>query len=366
MRFVDGVVDDLLAHIRRPALIVGKSTVPVGTARRLSHLIEETPTASGRVTLAWNPEFLREGFAVEDTLAPDRLVFGVADATAEATLREIYAPLLERDTPLFVTGLETAELVKVAANSFLATKISFINSMAEVCEAVGGDVVMLADAIGVDTRIGRRFLNAGVGFGGGCLGKDIRAFRARGQELGVGHALEFLGTVDAVNNRRRARVVELAREVLGGNLAGRRIAILGAAFKPNSDDVRDSPALHVAKALHREGALVRVHDPAAIENAQAAAPMLDFGQSIDDAVEDAELVIHLTEWSEYRYLDPRFLATAVTNKVIIDARNALDGDKWSSAGWTFHSLGRPVARAWSTGHESEAEPTYEETKEAVA
>jgi UDPglucose 6-dehydrogenase len=344
LRFVNLVVDELVAALDHPALVVGKSTVPVGTARRLAGVVTAGAPAGSK--LAWNPEFLREGFAVEDTLSPDRLVFGVSDSESEEILRELYSPILETGTPSFVTDLETAELVKVAANSFLAMKISFINSMAEVCEAVGADVVTLADAIGQDTRIGRRFLNSGVGFGGGCLGKDIRAFRARGTELGVGPALEFLGAVDDVNNRRRARVVDLAAEILDGDVSGRRITILGAAFKPNSDDVRDSPALHVAKKLHELGADVRVHDPAAIENARKYAPALYYADSLDDAFAGTELVIHLTEWNQYRELDPRLLTGRVANTVIIDGRNALDTEKWNAAGWTFHALGRSLSPAW--------------------
>lgn len=354
LRFVDTVVRELASSLTRACLIVGKSTVPVGTARRLQSLINQIIPANIAVGLAWNPEFLREGFAVEDTLNPDRLVFGVDGAGAEAVLHDVYRPILGRGTPHFSTDLETAELVKVAANSFLAMKISFINAMAEVCETVGADVVTLADAIGKDTRIGRRFLNAGVGFGGGCLGKDIRAFHARGQELGLGDALDFLRTTDAVNNRRRQRVVDLAEIILDGNVAKRRITILGASFKPNSDDVRDSPALHVAKELHKLGALVTVHDPAAIENARRAAPALRYSDSILAAVTDAELVVHLTEWADYQALEPSILNSRVAAKNIIDARNALEVDSWNSAGWNFHSLGRPLSPAWATTSITEA------------
>ncbi|TFB76409.1 UDP-glucose/GDP-mannose dehydrogenase family protein [Cryobacterium glaciale] len=346
--FVDAVVTELASYVTRSCLIVGKSTVPVGTARRLAALARSITAAGVPVMLAWNPEFLREGFAVEDTLNPDRLVFGVSDDRSEQILRSVYAPILDKGTAVFCTDLETAELVKVAANSFLATKISFINAMAEVCEVVGADVVTLADAIGQDARIGRQFLNAGVGFGGGCLGKDIRAFRARGEELGVGEALEFLGSVESVNTRRRQRVLDLAANILDGDVAGRRIAILGASFKPNSDDVRDSPALHVARALHSRGAVVTVHDPAAIANARRAAPQLGYAGSITDAVQNADLVVHLTEWEEYQELDPGTLHSLVAAKNIIDARNALEPDDWNAAGWNFHALGRPIAPAWAT------------------
>ena len=362
LSYVESAVSDLIAGIDRSALIVGKSTVPVGTAR---HLAEIAADASEHVMLAWNPEFLREGFAVEDTLSPDRLVFGVDDAFSESVLRSVYAPIIDAGVPCHVTDLETSELVKVAANSFLAMKISFINSMAEVCEAVGADVVTLADAIGQDERIGRRFLNAGVGFGGGCLGKDIRAFHARGVELGVGDAVSFLQNVDRTNNRRRDRVLELASEILDGDVRGRRISILGAAFKPNSDDVRDSPALHIARALHESGAKVRVHDPAAIDNARRMLPDVGFSSRIDDAFADSELVIHLTEWEQYRDLDPRLLAGRVDQPVLIDGRNALDGAKWSAAGWTYHSLGRTVSPASLTTSQPDTAFSQAE-EEAVA
>ncbi|ARC56617.1 UDP-glucose 6-dehydrogenase YwqF [Frondihabitans sp. 762G35] len=365
MRFVDAVVAELARGLTPGSLIVGKSTVPVGTARRLRELAQELAPTGVDVRVAWNPEFLREGFAVEDTLSPDRLVFGVDDADSEGILRAVYSSILDGGTPSFTTDLETAELVKVAANSFLAMKISFINAMAEVCETVGADVTTLADAIGQDARIGRRFLNAGVGFGGGCLGKDIRAFRARGEELGVGKALEFLGTVDAVNQRRRNRVLELAAELLGGDVRGRRITILGAAFKPNSDDVRDSPALFVARALHDRGALVTVHDPAAVENARRIAPHLSYAQSTVQASIGAELLVHLTEWDEYRELDPSILNDLVSARLVIDGRNQLDVDAWNAAGWSVHALGRAPAPAWNTPSSLDMAALSAE-KEAVA
>ncbi|MFZ7087971.1 UDP-glucose dehydrogenase family protein [Curtobacterium sp. RRHDQ10] len=369
LRFVDAVVAGLASRMTAPGLIVGKSTVPVGTARRLAQLVRDAARPGVDIDLAWNPEFLREGFAVEDTLHPDRLVFGTDTAAAAEVLRRVYEPVLESGTPLFVTDLETAELVKVAANSFLAMKISFINAMAEVCETVGADVATLADAIGHDARIGRRFLNAGVGFGGGCLGKDIRAFRARGEELGVGDALTFLREADRINDRRRQRVVDLAVEALGGRLDGRRVGVLGAAFKPNSDDVRDSPALHVARELHRLGAEVTVHDPAAIENARRAAPELRYSHSVADTAGDADLVVHLTEWAEYREFDPALLGTATTasptaTRTVIDARNGLDSAVWNAAGWDVLTLGRPPAPAWSTT--SIDEPAATQAEKAAA
>src|SRR3712207_773537 len=295
--------------------------------------------------LAWNPEFLREGFAVRDTLHPDRLVYGIPDGPAaaliEATLDEVYAPIVARGTPQVVTDYATAQLVKVAANSFLATKISFINAMAELCEATGADVTELADAIGYDDRIGRRFLNAGVGFGGGCLPKDIRAFMARAGELGVDQALTFLREVDSINLRRRVRMVDLAREVNGGSIVGRRVAVLGAAFKPNSDDVRDSPALSVAAQMQLQGAQVTVTDPRAIDNAQKKWPELTFAHSVEDAVRKAEVVLLLTEWPEYAAMDPLELRELVAAPRIIDGRNCLDPLVWRTAGWTYRALGRP-------------------------
>ncbi len=338
LRFVDAAFESLLPHLRPDALVVGKSTVPVGTAARLAESVEAVGAR-----LAWNPEFLREGFAVHDTLAPDRLVYGVrtGDQASVADLDAVYAAALERDTPRVVTDFATAELVKVAANAFLATKISFINAMAEVAEATGADVTQLADAIGYDARIGRRFLNAGLGFGGGCLPKDIRGFMARAEELGVDQALEFLREVDSINLRRRERMVDLAREVLGGEIEGHRIAVLGLAFKPDSDDVRDSPALDVAARLAELGAVVVATDPEAIETSRRLRPTLSYVSTVDEAVKGADAVLLLTEWREYRDLDPARLAALVASPVIVDGRNCLDPTLWRGAGWTYRALGRP-------------------------
>jgi UDPglucose 6-dehydrogenase len=341
LTYVDAAVTALLPHLRDGALVVGKSTVPVGTAARLAALVE---TADADATLAWNPEFLREGFAVKDTLGPDRLVYGVAAGAegerAADILDQVYAVALANETPRIITDYATAELVKVSANAFLATKISFINAMAEVAEATGADVTQLADAIGFDARIGRRFLNSGLGFGGGCLPKDIRAFRARGQELGVGESLAFLGEVDAINMRRRDRMVELAKESLGGSLAGKRLAVLGLAFKPDSDDVRDSPSLDVAKRLKEEGAIVIATDPEAIETSRRLHPELDYVETAIEAAKDADAVLVLTEWKQYRELTPDDLGE-VAGRIILDGRNCLDRDLWRGAGWLYRSLGRP-------------------------
>ena len=348
LRYVDAVIEGLAPGLRAGALVVGKSTVPVGTAARLIERIRELAPVGTVAELAWNPEFLREGFAVHDTLHPDRVVVGVTSNDADTVLREVYAPILETNrTPWISTSLATAELAKVSANAFLATKISFINAMADVCDAAGGDVVTLADAIGYDPRIGRRFLSAGVGFGGGCLPKDIRAFIARAGELGVDEALSFLRNVDEINMRRRRRAVEVARELAGGTFLGRNIAVLGAAFKPDSDDVRDSPALNVAAAVQLQGAQVRVHDPAAIDNARALFPTLDYVPDVEKACEHADLVLHLTEWRDYRELDPSVLAGIVRHPRVLDGRNVLDAQVWRAAGWTVRALGRAHDRGRS-------------------
>ncbi|MBN2176404.1 MAG: UDP-glucose/GDP-mannose dehydrogenase family protein [Demequinaceae bacterium] len=340
---VHAVVDALAPLLDRPAVILGKSTVPVGTAAQLTMRFQELAPAGAAVELGWNPEFLREGLAVQDTLRPDRIVLGVdpgRPGSVEEVTRRIYAPILDAGTPVIVTDLATAELAKVAANAFLATKISFINAMAEVCDAVGADVRDLADAIGHDARIGRAFLNAGLGFGGGCLPKDLRAFRARASELGVGESLAFLREVESINTRRRGRVVDLARQAVGGRLEGARIAVLGVAFKPDSDDIRDSPALDVAGRLHLEGADVLVYDPRAMANAARSWPTLAFADSVEDAVAGARLVIVATEWQEFREADPGALAKLVVERQVIDARNCLDVDAWCAAGWRYQGLGR--------------------------
>ena len=337
LTYVKSAVAAIAPYLKDGSLVVGKSTVPVGTAQGLrDQLAKSAPQAD----LAWNPEFLREGFAVEDTLTPNRLVVGVANDRAEEILKEVYRPIIDLDTPWIRADLPTSELVKVAANSFLATKISFINAMAEVCEAAGGDVTVLAKAIGYDPRIGNRFLQAGIGFGGGCLPKDIRAFMARAEELGAKQALEFLREIDAINLRARQRVIDVVRAELTDDLTSYTIAVLGAAFKPDSDDVRDSPALDIAAQLQAAGATVVVHDPKAIENARKRFPRLGFAATVQECVKDADLILHLTEWREYRDLDPKALASLVKAKIVIDGRNALDRDKWRAAGWKFHALGR--------------------------
>ncbi|WP_399090058.1 UDP-glucose dehydrogenase family protein [Streptomyces sp. BBFR2] len=343
MSYVESAFTSLAPHLDRPALVVGKSTVPVGSAARLARLLAREAPAGEAAELAWNPEFLREGFAVDDTLHPDRVVVGVASERAEAVLREIYAKPVAEGSPFVVMDYPTAELVKTAANSFLATKISFINAMAEVCEAADGDVVKLAEAIGYDERIGKKFLRAGVGFGGGCLPKDIRAFMARAGELGADQALTFLREVDSINMRRRGHMVELTRDAVGGSFLGKRVAVLGATFKPDSDDVRDSPALNVAGQIHLQGGQVTVYDPKGMENARRLFPTLGYADSALEAVRGADAVLHLTEWREFRELDPAVLGEAVTTRRVLDGRNALDPELWRKAGWTYRALGRPQA-----------------------
>ncbi|KXF52011.1 UDP-glucose 6-dehydrogenase [Rhodococcus sp. SC4] len=344
LKYVDAVVDTLAPLITEDSVIIGKSTVPVGTAERLGARARELAREGVPIEVAWNPEFLREGFAVEDTLHPDRLVLGIDRNTAgraESVAREVYAQLLDEKIPFLVTDLATAELVKTSANAFLATKISFINAISEVCEAAGADVTQLADAIGYDARIGRRFLNAGIGFGGGCLPKDIRAFMARAGELGANEALTLLREVDSINMRRRTRMVELARELCGGSLLGARVAILGSAFKPDSDDVRDSPALNVAGQIQLQGSDVNVYDPKAMDNSRALFPTLGYATNALEACEGADAVLVLTEWQEFRAMQPADLNSVVRNRVIIDGRNCLDPEQWRTAGWIYRGLGRP-------------------------
>ena len=337
LTYVKSAVVAIAPHLKDGALVVGKSTVPVGTAQALRELLA---TSAPQADLAWNPEFLREGFAVEDTLTPNRLVVGVVNDRAENILKEVYKSIIDLGTPWIRADLPTAELVKVAANSFLATKISFINAMAEVCEAAGGDVTVLAKAIGYDPRIGSRFLQAGIGFGGGCLPKDIRAFMARAEELGADQALEFLREIDAINLRARQRVIDVVRADLSEDLTQYKIAILGATFKPDSDDVRDSPALDIAAQLQAAGANVVVHDPKGIEPARKRFPNLDYAEKVADCVKGSDVILHLTEWKEYRELDPSVIGQLVKSKFLIDGRNAIDRDKWRAAGWRVHALGR--------------------------
>ncbi|MGO1407005.1 MAG: UDP-glucose dehydrogenase family protein [Brachybacterium sp.] len=345
LSYIHSALDALAPHLKaregRATLVVGKSTVPVGTARLISERLAEIPG----VSLMWNPEFLREGFAVQDTLTPDRLVYGVADpADARedvALLDTVYGPLLEQEIPRRVYNFESAELVKVSANSFLATKISFINAISELCDITGADVSDVAEAIGMDDRIGHKFLRAGIGFGGGCLPKDLRGLISRAGELGAVDSFAFLRDIDAINAGRRDYVVRLTRRMLDGELDGRRIAILGAAFKPDTDDVRDSPALDIALKLYSEGARVKVTDPAALGNVRKRHPALHAEDSVENTVRNADIVMLLTEWPEYKQLDPHVIRNLVADAKMIDGRNVLNLAEWRGAGWQVEALGRP-------------------------
>ena len=339
---VEACIDGLAPGLTRPCLIVGKSTVPAGTAVALAERVAAKAPAGSAVELAWNPEFLREGHGVHDTLSPDRLVIGVTSAHAEAVLRTVYAPQLAAGIPLFVTDLATAELAKVAANAFLATKISFINAIAEVCDAADADVTVLADILGADARIGSAFLRPGLGFGGGCLPKDVRAFLARAAELGAGEALAFLREVDAINLGRRTGMVNLACEVAGGSIAGKTVGVLGAAFKPGSDDVRDSPALDVAQILHGMGAEVTVYDPEAMINARRVCPELKYADSAIGAATGADVILLLTDWPEFGELDPEELGAVTSARAIVDGRYMLDPAAWRAAGWLYRASGIPA------------------------
>ncbi|MBS1691333.1 MAG: UDP-glucose/GDP-mannose dehydrogenase family protein [Actinobacteria bacterium] len=339
LKYVNSAFQLVLDHANCDGLVVGKSTVPVGTAQRLQSAVSSGP-ASSQLEVAWNPEFLREGTAIEDTLRPDRLIFGVESEYGEKLLLDVYSSLIDGGVPYLTTNLPTSEMVKVAANSFLATKISFINAMAEICEIADADVVTLSRALGYDDRIGRRFLNAGLGFGGGCLPKDIRAFGARAGELGASDAVSFLREVDKINMRRREKAVTVAARLVGGSFLGVNVAVLGAAFKPNSDDVRDSPALNVAAAIHLKGASVRVHDPKAVPNARAQFPTLTYCETVTAACANADLIVLATEWEDYRAIDPVAFRSVVRTPRLLDTRNAVDSEFWTNAGWQVYALGR--------------------------
>jgi UDPglucose 6-dehydrogenase len=343
LTYVDAVITTLAPLLRSPAVIFGKSTVPVGTAARLNAMATQLAPAGDAVEVVWNPEFLREGRGVQDTLHPDRIVLGVdpqRPGQAEAAARKVYGDVIAQGVPFLVTDRETAELVKAAANAFLATKVSFINAMAEICEAAGADVSELANAMGYDARIGRKFLNAGIGFGGGCLPKDIRALMARAGELGANQAMLLVGTVDRINMTQRSKMVDAAREMAGDNLIGAKVAVLGAAFKPDSDDIRDSPALNIAGQIQLQGASVAVYDPKAIGNARRLFPTLDYAEDIREACEGADITLVLTEWEEFRQLDPASLNAIVRRRLVIDGRNCLDPGRWRAAGWTYRGVGR--------------------------
>ena len=340
LSYVNSAIEQLAPHLTRPTVVVGRSTVPVGTAATLAARLAALAPVGEEAELGWSPEFLREGFGVKDTLHPNRIVIGTDSPRVEKVMRALWQRQINEGVPFLVTDMQTAELVKVSANAFLATKISFINAMAEVSEVAGADVMQLAEALSYDDRIGGKFLGPGLGFGGGCLPKDIRAFMARADELGVEPALSFLREVDAINQRRRARTIDIARQLIGGNFAGRTVTVLGAAFKPNSDDIRDSPALDVASTIASLGAHVSVYDPQALERAREAFPELNYAESMLDAARDADVVLLLTEWAEFKEANPDVMGEVVAQRRIVDGRNALDPTYWRASDWTYRALGR--------------------------
>jgi UDPglucose 6-dehydrogenase len=343
-------VRQIAAEVRRPTVVIGKSTVQVGTAHDLSRLIRhEYPGSARMIRVAWMPEFVRESSAVTDTLAPSRIVIGIepGDKDIAHLVRKLHGDAVSAGTRFIVTNLATAELAKCAANAFLATKLSFINAMAELCEVAGGDVEQLAEVLASDPRIGPGGMRPGLGFGGGCLPKDIRAFARSAHDLGIPESLRFLQEVDAINLRRRDRVVDLAIELCQPDVRGTRVAVWGAAFKPGTDDIRDSPALAVADRMSQLGASVVVCDPRASGNGRSAHPQLEFDHCPTRAASGSHLLLHLTEWPDFKSVDPRMLASVVAQRNIIDARGSLDAASWELAGWTYRRLGNA-----SPGHAS--------------
>ena len=345
---VRAAVTSLARHVDTPSLVVGKSTVPPGTAASLQE-IAATVMPGGNVEIAWNPEFLREGCAVHDTLMPDRIVIGVASDSAEMALREIYDPLIDMGTPLVVTDLATAELAKGAANAFLSLKISFINAMADICTAMNGDVRALAQALGLDPRIGPAFLKAGIGYGGSCLSKDVRGLAAFADQTGEGQASKLLTLVDAINSARRNRVVSLVKEAVGAEpatcsshagscLEGNRIAVWGAAYKPGTDDVRDSPGLDIACRLHGLGADVTVYDPMAMGNALTVSPELAYADSALAALNQADVVVVVAAWPEFAEISPAAAGSEAGSMTVVDACQGIDIALWQAAGWRVLSL----------------------------
>lgn len=338
---VFGAARALAPHLTRPCVVIGKSTVTVGTSRDLGALLVRLSPVGEGVEVVWNPEFLREGHAIEDTLRPDRIVVGVPSPHAEDVVRQVYAPLLHNRIPLFVTDPATAELIKGAANAYLGMKISFINGVADMCAAAGADVQQLTEAIGLDPRIGRGGLNAGPGYGGGCLPKDVRAFTASAHILGALDAAALLRAAEQVNESRPTAALHLIEETLGRPVDGVRVTVWGASFKAGTDDVRESPALAIAALMHQRGATVTVHDPHAVPTALVRHPELDYKEDLEGSVKGSELIVLATEWPQFRGADPKALASLVAAPVLVDLRNLLNADAWRMAGWTVRQLGRP-------------------------
>ncbi|WP_018545426.1 UDP-glucose dehydrogenase family protein [Streptomyces sp. LaPpAH-108] len=339
---VFGAIRRLAPHLGRPCAIVGKSTVSVGTTAQVTALAQRLAPAGKGVEVVWNPEFLREGHAVEDTLRPDRLIAGVTTAEGEKAIRAVYAGIIDAGVPIFITDPQTAELAKGAANTYLGLKISYINAVADMCEAAGGDVAQIVDILGIDPRIGSGGMRPGIGYGGGCLPKDVRAFTASARALGADAAASLLRAAEVINEQRTDVALGLVTRALGERpVSGARITVWGAAFKPGTNDVRESPALALAQALQQAGGIVTVHDPQAVPTAMVRNPELEYTDDLAGSLDGADLVVLATEWAEYRQADPRTLACRPANPLLVDCRTTLDPEPWRTAGWTVHQLGRP-------------------------
>ncbi|MFB6533088.1 UDP-glucose dehydrogenase family protein [Streptomyces noursei] len=340
---VYGAIRKLAPHLDRPCTIVGKSTVTVGTTSQVTALAQRLAPAGDQVDVVWNPEFLREGHAVEDTLRPDRLIAGVSTTEGEKAIRAVYAKIIDAGVPIFVTDPQTAELAKGAANTYLGLKISYINAVADMCEAAGGDVAQIVDILGIDPRIGAGGMRPGIGYGGGCLPKDVRAFTASAQQLGVEHAAALLRAAEVINENRTAVALDLITRALGDRpIVGSRITVWGAAFKPGTNDVRESPALALAQRLQQVGATVTIHDPQAVATAMVRNPEFDYVEDLTASVDAADIVVLATEWPEYRHVDPQALVQHPATPLLVDCRTTLEPEPWRAAAWTVHQLGRPT------------------------
>ncbi len=341
LSYVFAAVEQLAGLLTRPVVVVTKSTVPVGTGDRIAALLKEKGAPEG-VTVASNPEFLREGAAIADFKHPDRILVGAEDDKARECLAEIYRPLFLNRAPLLFTSRRTAELTKYAANAFLATKISFINEMADLCEAVGADVQDLARGIGLDNRIGPKFLHAGPGYGGSCFPKDTLALLRTAETEGVKQRI--VSTVVEVNDRRKEGLADRVREALGGNLEGKRIGVLGLTFKPNTDDMRDAPSIPLIEGLVAGGASVAAFDPVGREQAEKLLPSIDYASSAEEVADGADALVIVTEWDEFRALDLADIAGRMRGKMLVDLRNIYDQDEARQAGLAYRGVGRGQPR----------------------
>ncbi len=321
-------------------VVVDKSTVPVGTGRMVREVISENQPTAVDFDVVSNPEFLREGAAIGDFMRPDRVVIGAESDQAIAIMKDIYNVLYLNETPFVITNVETAELIKYAANAFLATKISFINEVANLCEKVGANVQHVARGIGLDGRIGKKFLHAGPGYGGSCFPKDTQAMAATGRQFS--EPLRIVETVIEVNRRQRERMVEKVIALLDGDCGGKTVALLGLAFKPETDDVRDAPALYLVAALRERGARIRAYDPEAMDSFREHFPAgeIDYAEDAYDAAAGADVLVLVTEWNQFRYLDLERLGKVMAGNCFADLRNVYDGDKVRAAGFVYTGVGR--------------------------